>query len=74
MKTIIYLILQLCMIGSLFAGDRGCKIGIVDVSQGAPTKESKRLFELLEIHAREIYTQGEDHEFAWRKVKSGLCD
>jgi hypothetical protein len=70
MKIITYLILQLCMIGLLVAGDRGCKIGIVDISQGAPTKESKRLFELLEMDAREIYTKGVDHEFAWRKDES----
>jgi len=70
MKFITLLILQLCFISSLYAGDRGCRIGIVDISTGEPTKASKRLFELLQMDIKEVYTKGESHRFGWNTGES----
>ena len=65
MKILICLILQFCLFSSLHAGDRGCVIGIVDISRGEPTKASKRLFELLQMDVKEIYTKGPKYKFGW---------
>ncbi len=70
MKFITLLVLQFCFLTSLFAGDRGCSIGIVDISTGEPTKASKRLFELLQIDAKKIYTAGKEYQFGWRTDES----
>ena len=70
MKFITFLILQLCFLSSLHAGDRGLSVGIVDISKGEPTKASKRLFELLVIDATTIYTTGEAYRFGWRTDES----
>jgi hypothetical protein len=60
-KILAALIIHFFMIVSLHAGELTCVIGIVDVSLGEPTKVSKRLFELLEMDAREIYTKSKAH-------------
>jgi hypothetical protein len=72
MKNLIYLVLQLCLVSSLHAGDRGCFIGIADITRSQPTKESKRLFELLQKDVIELYTKTPDHKFAWRQEGSRI--
>ena len=72
MKILSYLIFQLCLFSSLHAGDRGCVIGIADITRSQPTKESKRLFELLQKDLIELYTTALDHKFAWRQEGSRI--
>jgi hypothetical protein len=72
MKILVYLILQLCLISSLHAGDRGCVIGISDITRSQPTKESKRLFELLQMDVVELFTKTPDHKFTWRQDGSKI--
>lgn len=65
MKIIAVILIHLCFINFLQAGDRGCRIGIVDVSTGTPTKASKRLFELLVMDATQLYTKDKGYTFGW---------
>ncbi len=47
-------------------------MGIVDVSVGEQTKESKRLFELIEIDVKQLYSKGSERNFAWSKPGSEI--